>query len=135
MDYKTSAVTIYNRSRCLRRTYRPNLRDKSSTGGAIAVWCRSSLTNGSSNCFPSILLGSPESAEKSVRIVLTYLSDVFEVLVLTFIGRNYNLTESPTAKKEWHRAILLSFVQCGIFRIGFVGRAQMERLNEDRSQI
>ena len=104
--------------------------DKSHKGDDIVFWCRMLLMTDSANCFSSILSGSPSSTEKSVRIILAYLRDMCEVISLTFIDHNYNLTDSPTKEKGGNHAILLSFLRWGIFRIGFLGRRKMKEVKE-----
>ena len=86
----------------------------------------------SANCFSSILSGAPSAVEKSVRIILAYLRDMCDVISLTFIDHNYNLTDSPTTEKGGNRAILLSFIRWGIFRIGFPGRTQMKTMEIEK---
>ena len=105
--------------------------DKSIKGDDIVFWCRMLLMTDSANCFSSILSGSPTSIEKSARIVLAYLRDMCDVIALTFIDHNYNLTDSPTKEKGGNHAILLSFLRWGIFRIGFLGRTQMEIMKSE----
>ena len=102
--------------------------DRSHKGDDIVFWCRMLLMTDSANCFSSILSGSPSSTEKSIRIILAYLRDMCEVMSLTFIDHNYNLTDSPTKEKGGNHAIMLSFLRWGIFRIGFLGRSQMKNM-------
>ena len=104
--------------------------DRTQKGDDIIFWCRMLLMTDSANCFSSVLSGSPSSTEKSVRIILAYLRDMCEVISLTFIDHNYNLTDSPTKEKGGNHAIMLSFLRWGIFRIGFLGRSKMKEMKE-----
>ena len=76
----------------------------------------------SANCYSSALSGRPSDDRKSVRITLSYIRDIGELASLTFIDVDYNISDSPTKTVGGIRALLLSFLKYGFFKIGFICR-------------
>ena len=67
-----------------------DLFDNRMMGGSLSYICRMLLLTDSANVYASLLCGKGPSAEKSVRIQISYLRDMSDVMALTFIGHIYN---------------------------------------------
>ena len=85
----------------------------------------------SANWYGSILTGHPKTVDKSVRIQLSFIRDLRRSLALTFIDEGYNLADSLTKTKNGHRWLLTAFLQSGMFKVGFLGRQMVKKLQSD----
>ena len=88
----------------------------------VEHWRRLLLMTDSYNCYSSILSGSPKNTEKSINAQLSYVRDISTSLALTFIGKNYNLSDFSTKSAGGNDKLLGTFLHFGTFRIGFIGR-------------
>ena len=77
------------------------------------------MLSDSANCYGPILSGHPKTGGKSVRIQLFSIRDLCHRLALTFIDEGYNLADSLTKNKNGHHGLLTTFLQSGMFKVGF----------------
>ena len=98
--------------------------DRSSKGGDIIHWCKMLLMADSANCYSPILSGPPPRTEKYVRVIFVFTRYLRRRC--SYIHRTELQSYGPLAKgKEGIGLYFFSFLG-GVFRIGFLGRVQME---------
>ena len=98
----------------------------SGNGGHILSLCRTNLLTDSANCYSAVLAGKSNASERTVRVQLAYLRVMAGITALTFIDKDYNLTDSLSKTKGGQHSLLLNFLRYSSFRIGFVGRSAVK---------
>ena len=109
-------------------TLQRNVFNRDKNGESWAYIARMLLLTDSANIYASLLCGKGSSMGKSVRIQVSYLRDISDVMAITFLGQIYNLADSGSKDRGGHHALLVEFLTTGMFKIGFLGRKKTKEL-------
>ena len=90
-------------------------------------WIKTLVLTDSANAYSCILSGNPKCQERQVRLTLAVVRDLSQLLVLSFIDKDYNLSDCGTKDERSNKSILLSFLDSSYFKIGFLGRSELLR--------
>lgn len=74
------------------------------------------------NAYTSVMSGFPNTTERFLRINLSYIRDLSPLVVLTYIDKNYNLSDSGTKTEQGKHTLLQMAMQYNWFKFGFIGR-------------
>ena len=83
-----------------------------------------------SNAYSSIISGFPSTTERFLRINLSYIRDLTPLIVLTYIDKDYNLSDSGSKSTNGQHSLLLLAMQYNTFKFGFIGREKIRGLTE-----
>ena len=83
------------------------------------------------NAYSSIASGYPRCVEKQLRISLSCIRDMTDVLNISFVDKDFNLADSST-KEYGLEKIATAFLDSGYFKVGFLGRKELAVQKERR---
>ena len=84
-----------------------------------------------SNAYTSIMSGFPSTSECFLRINLSYIRDLTPLVVLTYIDKNYNLSDSGRKSVDGQHSLLLIAMQFNAFKFGFLGRRAIKGMTAE----
>ena len=89
----------------------------------------------SSNAYDSILSGHPATAERTLRIQLSYVRDLSNLRCLSFIDKDYNIADSGAKTIGGEKRLLHIAMMYNAFKFGFLGRKEVGKFTNVRGNL
>ena len=85
-----------------------------------------------SNAYSSIISGFPSTTERFLRTNSPYIRDLAPLIALTYIDKDYNLSDSGSKSNngQYSLSLLLLAMQYNTFKFGFIGRKKIRGLTD-----